>query len=41
MPHPHLYTLQERLAKKNDNEKVTILIVDNDIDHLKVTDRST
>ena len=30
MPHPHLYTLQARLAKKNDNEKVTILIIDND-----------
>ncbi len=32
MPHYHLYTLQERLAKKSNNEKVTISIVDDDID---------
>jgi DNA-binding NtrC family response regulator len=39
MPHYNLYTLQERLVKKN-NEKTTILIVDDDIDILTVTGRS-
>lgn len=42
MPHYHLCTLQERLAKKNNNDKVTISIVDDDknIDILKVRGRS-
>ena len=39
MPHRNLYKLQERLVKKN-NEKTTILIVDDDIDTLTVTARS-
>ena len=39
MPHYILYKLQERLVKKN-NEKTTILIVDDDIDTLTVTGRS-
>ena len=41
MPHYPLYMLQERLAKKNDKEKVTILIIGDDTDTLKVTGRST
>ncbi|HEU0144022.1 MAG TPA: response regulator [Nitrososphaera sp.] len=40
MPPYHFYTLQERLAKSNNNEKTTILIVDDNIDTLKVTGRS-
>ncbi len=42
MTHYHLCALQERLAKKNNNEKVTISIVDADknIDILKVRGRS-
>lgn len=39
MPHYNLYKLQERLVK-NNNEKATILIVDDDIDILTVTGRS-
>lgn len=39
MPHRNLYKLQERLVRKN-NEKTTILIVDDDIDILTVTGRS-
>lgn len=39
MPHHNLYKLRERLVEKND-EKTTILIVDDDIDTLKVTGRS-
>jgi DNA-binding NtrC family response regulator len=39
MPHYDLYKLQERLVKKN-NERTTILIVDDDIDTLTVTGRS-
>jgi len=39
MPHYNLYKLQEWLVKKN-NEKTTILIVDDDIDTLTVTGRS-
>jgi two-component system cell cycle sensor histidine kinase/response regulator CckA len=38
MPHYTLYKLQERLVKKN-NEKTTVLIVDDDIDTLTVTGR--
>ena len=39
MPHHNLYKLQQRLVRKN-NEKTTILIVDDDIDILTVTGRS-
>jgi DNA-binding NtrC family response regulator len=39
MPHLNLYKLQQRLVRKN-NEKTTILIVDDDIDILTVTGRS-
>src|SRR5215217_2799572 len=39
MPHRNLYKLQQRLVRKN-NEKTTILIVDDDIDILTVTGRS-
>lgn len=39
MPHHKLYKLQQRLVRKN-NEKTTILIVDDDIDILTVTGRS-
>lgn len=39
MPHGNLYKLQQRLVRKN-NEKTTILIVDDDIDILTVTGRS-
>jgi DNA-binding NtrC family response regulator len=38
VPHYTIYKLQERLVKKN-NEKTTILIVDDDIDTLTVTGR--
>ncbi len=37
MPHYLLYKLQERLVKKNSNEKPTILIIGDDIDTLRVT----
>jgi DNA-binding NtrC family response regulator len=39
MPHHNVYKLQQRLVRKN-NEKTTILIVDDDIDILTVTGRS-
>lgn len=39
MPHHNLYKVQQRLVRKN-NEKTTILIVDDDIDILTVTGRS-
>ena len=39
MPHHNLYKLQQRLVRKN-NEKTTILIVDDDRDTLTVTGRS-
>jgi DNA-binding NtrC family response regulator len=39
MPYRNLYKLQQRLVRKN-NEKTTILIVDDDIDILTVTGRS-
>lgn len=39
MPHHNLHKLQQRLVRKN-NEKTTILIVDDDIDILTVTGRS-
>lgn len=39
MPHHNLYKLQQRLVRKN-NEKTTILIVDDDIDILTMTGRS-
>ena len=39
VPYHTIYTLQEQPVKKND-EKTTILIVDDDIDVLKVTSRT-
>jgi hypothetical protein len=39
VPHQIFYKLQERLVHKND-EKATILIVDDDTDTLTVTGRS-
>jgi hypothetical protein len=39
MPHYKLYKLQEQLVKKN-NEKITILIVDDDVDILRVMNRA-
>jgi DNA-binding NtrC family response regulator len=39
MPHYFLYKLHERLVRRN-NEKTTILVVDDDIDTLTVTGRS-